>query len=172
MIYGAIIVALGILAFIVVFIRSGSAEDQIDKIEPLGTWTVTAIGLAAEQKRRHEGPLVILHRQDIRPMFRNCYHCLSASNKYRVKAAHIWMEPVEAEDLDLMMAKLTQYLRAAFGFLLLSPLEYVIRRVSQSEAYFCSTAAALAYGNAFLMLEGIAEIVDVRSAGKIGRHLE
>lgn len=171
MIYGAIIVAIGILAFIVVFIRSGSAEEQIDNIEPLGTWTVTAIALASEQKRRHEGPLVILHRRDIRQMLCNCYRCLGAANRYRVKSAH-WSEPEEAEELDLMMAKLTQSLRAAFGFLLLSPLEYVIRRVSQSEAYFCSTAAALAYGNAFLMLEGIAEIVDVGSAEKIGRHLE
>jgi len=171
MIYGAITGFLGFIAFIVVLSRSGSAEDQIDKIKPLGNWTVTAIGLAAEKKRHNEGPIVILHRQDIGCMLPNCYRALGAANKYRVKAMH-WCQPIESEELDLMMAKLTQYLREAFGFLLLSPLEYVIRRVSQSESYFCSTAAALAYENAFLMLEGIAEIVDEKAAEKIGRHLE
>jgi hypothetical protein len=171
MIIGAISVVLGLLAFIIVLHRTGSAEEQIDKISPLGNWTTVAIELAAEKRRHNEGPLVILHGRDIRRMLGNCYRVLGIANRYRVKAMH-WVQPEEAEELDLMMAKLTQDLRAAFGFLLLSPLEYVIRRISQSEAYFCSTAAALAYGNAFLMLEGIAEIVDVRAAEKIGRHLE
>lgn len=171
MIIGAITVVLGLLAFIVVIRRSGSAEEQIDKLKPLGNWTVVAIGLAAEKRRQNEGPIVILHRRDIAPMLENSYRVLGAANRYRVKAMH-WVQPEEAQELDLMMAKLTQDLREAFGFLLLSPLEYIIRRVSQSESYFCSTAAALAYGKAFLMLEGIAEIVDEKAVEKIGRHLE
>lgn len=171
MIIGAISVVVGLLAFIVVYRRTGSAEEQIDKISPLGNWTAVAIELAAEKRRQNEGPLVMLHGRDIRRMLHNSYVVLGIANRYRVKATH-WVQPEEAEELDLMMAKLTKDLREAFGFLLLSPLEYVIRRVSQSEAYFCSTAAALAYGNAFLMLEGIAEIVDEKAAGKIGRHLE
>ena len=171
MIVGAISVVLGLLAFIVVYRRTGTAEEQIDKITPLPSWTSVAIGLAEEKNRHNDGPLVILHGQDIRRMFKNLYWALAATNRYRVKAMH-WAEPEEAEELDLMMAKLTQDIREAFGFLLLSPLEHVIRCVSQSESYFCSTAAALAYGNAFLMLEGIAEIVDTGTAEKIGRHLE
>jgi hypothetical protein len=171
MIIGAISVVLGLLAFIIVLHRTGSAEEQIDKISPLGNWTTVAIGLAEEKRDRDEGPLVILHGQDIRRMLRNLYRALAATNRYRVKAMH-WAEPEEAEELELYMARLTQDIREAFGFLLLSPLEYVIRRVSRSESYFCSTGAALAYGNAFLMLEGIAEIVDTKTAEKIGRHLE
>lgn len=171
MIIGAISFVLGLLAFIFVLRRTGSAEDQIDKVSPLPSWTSVAIGLADEKRRQNEGPLVVLHRHDISLMLRNLHWALAATNRYRVKAMH-WDEPEEAEELALMMAKLTQDIRESFGFLLLSPLEYVIRRVSRSESYFCSTGAALAYGNAFLMLEGIAEIVDSGTAEKIGRHLE
>jgi hypothetical protein len=164
----ALVIGLAVIVVIVMY-RRRSPEQKIDQLAPLGTWTVTSIGLAAE--RRHEGPLVMLHGRDIQRMWHNCWRVLRpAAHKYRAIAKG-WGPPDEAEELKLMDGKLTQYLRVAFGFLLLCPPEYAIRRISQSEAYFCSTGAALAYRNAFLMLEGIAEIVDPNAAGKIGRHL-
>jgi hypothetical protein len=78
---------------------------QIDKIAPLGNWTVVAIGLAAKKKRQNAGPLVILHRRDIRQMLANLYRVLGMANLYRAKAMN-WVEPEEAEELDLIMAKL------------------------------------------------------------------
>jgi hypothetical protein len=171
MVSGSIALVIGLAVVVVIAMsRRRSPEQKIDHLVPLGTWTVTSIGLAAEEKRRHEGPLVMLHGRDIRRMLHNWNVVRGLAHQYRAKARD-WPQSDEAEELKLMIAKLTQNLRTAFGFLLLSPLEYVIRRISQSESYFCSTAAALAYENVFLMLEGIAEIVDVRAAEKIGRHL-